>query len=133
MTAGRGSSGTAEAEIPVRAEGLTVRLTTFLDVTLTTVGCTPRLRRAYRGIPADALMGHLAHPSGDGFLIVDAWSSENAFRAWWRLDGGGVRGLHLTPGEYEISSSVERRRHAEGGAKNSRAMLSGSRKDRPEP
>jgi hypothetical protein len=34
------------------------------------------------GGPPDGLMVHLGYPSGDGFVIVDAWRSEDAFRRW---------------------------------------------------
>jgi hypothetical protein len=36
-----------------------------------------------QGGPPDGLMVHLAHPSGQGFLIVEVWRSEDAFRGWW--------------------------------------------------
>jgi hypothetical protein len=32
------------------------------------------------GGPPDGLMVHLGYPSGDGFVIVDAWRSEDTFR-----------------------------------------------------
>jgi hypothetical protein len=34
------------------------------------------------GGPPDGLMVHLGYPSGDGFVIVDAWRSEDTFRRW---------------------------------------------------
>jgi hypothetical protein len=34
------------------------------------------------GGPPDGLMVHLAYPSGDGFIIIDAWRSEETFRRW---------------------------------------------------
>ncbi len=34
------------------------------------------------GRPPDGLLAHVAHPSGNGFVIVDAWRSEDAFRRW---------------------------------------------------
>jgi hypothetical protein len=35
-----------------------------------------------QGGPPDGLMIHLGHPSDDGFVIVDAWRSEDTFRRW---------------------------------------------------
>lgn len=55
------------------------------------------------GGPPDGLMVHLAHPSGDGFLIVDVWRSESAFRAWWNdVMEPALADLHLTSREHEI-------------------------------
>jgi hypothetical protein len=34
------------------------------------------------GGPPDGLMVHLGYPSGDGFVILDAWRSEDAFQRW---------------------------------------------------
>jgi hypothetical protein len=34
------------------------------------------------GGPPDGLLVHIGHPSGDGFVIVDAWRSEDTFRRW---------------------------------------------------
>jgi len=57
-----------------------------------------------KGGPPDGLMVHLAHPFGDGFLIVDVWRSESAFRSWWTdVLGPSLAALHLTAGEHEIS------------------------------
>ena len=38
---------------------------------------------ARRGRPPEGLMVHLSHPSGDGFVTIDVWRSEDAFRSWW--------------------------------------------------
>ena len=48
-------------------------------------------------------MVHLAYPSGRGFLIVDVWNSEDAFRAW-RTDvmEPALADVDLTAGEHEI-------------------------------
>lgn len=32
------------------------------------------------GGPPDGFLVHLGHPSGDGFVTVDAWSTEDSFR-----------------------------------------------------
>ncbi len=39
---------------------------------------------ASQGGPPDGLMVHIGQPApnGDGFLLVDVWRSEGAFRAW---------------------------------------------------
>lgn len=34
------------------------------------------------GGPPHGLMIHLGHPSGDGFVMIDAWRSEDTFRRW---------------------------------------------------
>lgn len=38
---------------------------------------------AREGRPPEGLMVHLSHPSGDGFVTVDVWRSEDAFHSWW--------------------------------------------------
>ena len=38
-------------------------------------------RIAAAGGPPDGLMAHVAHPDGDGFVIVEAWRTEELFRA----------------------------------------------------
>lgn len=38
---------------------------------------------ARQGRPPEGLMVHLSHPSGDGFLTIDVWRSEDTFRSWW--------------------------------------------------
>jgi hypothetical protein len=59
---------------------------------------------ARRGGPPDGLMVHLACPSGQGFLIVDVWRSENAFRAWWNdVMEPALAEVNLTAGEHEIN------------------------------
>ena len=35
-----------------------------------------------RGGPPDGLMAHLGHPSDDGFLVVEAWRTEEQFRTF---------------------------------------------------
>lgn len=56
------------------------------------------------GGPPDGLMVHLAHPFREGFLIVDVWSSESAFRSWWTdVMEPALAELSLTVGEHEIS------------------------------
>lgn len=60
------------------------------------------------GGPPDGLMVHLTYPSGQGFLIVDVWRSENAFCAWWNDVMNPVLAevdplSDLTAGEHEIS------------------------------
>jgi len=59
---------------------------------------------ARQGGPPDGLMVHLAHPSGQDFLIVEVWRSETAFRAWWSdvMDPALVE-AGLTAGEQDIS------------------------------
>lgn len=57
-----------------------------------------------QGGPPHGLMVHLAHPFGEGFLIVDVWSSESAFRSWWTdVIDPALADLQLTAGEHEIS------------------------------
>lgn len=57
-----------------------------------------------QGGPPDGLMVHLALPLADGFLFVDVWRSESAFRAWWNdVMDPTLADLHLTAGEHEIS------------------------------
>ena len=60
---------------------------------------------ARQGGPPDGLMVHLSYPSGQGFLIVDVWRSEKAFRAWWNdVLGPALTEVGLTAGEHEINS-----------------------------
>ena len=57
-----------------------------------------------QGGPPSGLMAHVAHPSGDGFLILEVWSSEGAFRAWWNdVMEPALEELRLTAGEHEIN------------------------------
>ena len=57
-----------------------------------------------QGGPPNGLMAHVAHPSGDGFLIVEVWSSEGAFSAWWNdVMEPALADLRLTAGEHEIN------------------------------
>ena len=57
-----------------------------------------------QGGPPIGLMAHVAHPSGEGFLIVEVWSSEGAFRAWWKdVMEPALAELRLTAGEHEIN------------------------------
>ncbi len=57
-----------------------------------------------QGGPPDGLMVHLAHPFGQGFLIVDVWNSEEAFRAWWTdVMEPALADVELTAGEHEIN------------------------------
>lgn len=35
------------------------------------------------GGPPDGLMVHLGYPSGDGFVIMDVWRSEDLARSFW--------------------------------------------------
>ncbi len=57
-----------------------------------------------QGGPPDGLMVHLACPSGQGFLTIDVWRSENAFRACWRdVIEPALAELNLTAGEHEIT------------------------------
>jgi len=59
---------------------------------------------AQQGGPPDGLMVHLAHPSGQDFLIVDVWRSESEFRAWWKdVMAPALADLGLTAGEPEIN------------------------------
>ncbi len=37
---------------------------------------------AARGGPPEGLMAHLGYPSGDGFLVVEAWRTEEDFRSF---------------------------------------------------
>lgn len=58
-----------------------------------------------QGGPPDGLMVHLACPSGQGFLIIDVWRSENAFRAWWSdVMEPALAEVDLTTGGQEITS-----------------------------
>ena len=58
-----------------------------------------------QGGPPDGLMVHLACPSGEGFLIIDVWRSENAFRAWWSdVMEPALAEVDLTTGGQEITS-----------------------------
>lgn len=34
------------------------------------------------GGPPDGLMAHLGYPDGEGFMIVEAWRSEDLFRSY---------------------------------------------------
>jgi heme-degrading monooxygenase HmoA len=56
------------------------------------------------GGPPEGLMVHLAHPSGQDFLIVEVWRSESAFRSWWN-DGmdQALVDAGLTAGDQDIS------------------------------
>ena len=57
-----------------------------------------------QGGPPDGLMVHLAYPSGQGFLIVDVWNSEDAFRAWWAdVMEPALADADLTAGGHEIN------------------------------
>ena len=57
-----------------------------------------------QGGPPNGLMVHLAYPSGQGFLIVDVWNSEDAFRAWWTdVMEPALADVDLTAGEHEIN------------------------------
>lgn len=57
-----------------------------------------------RGGPPDGLMVHLACPSGQGFLIIDVWRSENAFRAWCSdVMEPALDEVDLTAGGHEIT------------------------------
>jgi hypothetical protein len=57
-----------------------------------------------RGRPPNGLMVHLAYPSGQGFLIVDVWNSEEAFRAWWTdVMEPALADVDLTAGEHEVN------------------------------
>ena len=56
------------------------------------------------GGPPDGLMVHLAYPSGQGFVMVDVWRSEMAFRAWWNdVMEPGLADVDLTADEHEIN------------------------------
>jgi len=57
-----------------------------------------------QGGPPNGLMVHLAYPSDEGFLIVDVWTSEDAFRAWWTdVMEPALADLDLRAGEHDIS------------------------------
>ncbi|HEX8770422.1 MAG TPA: hypothetical protein VF711_06625 [Acidimicrobiales bacterium] len=59
---------------------------------------------ARQGAPPDGLMVHLAYPSGRGFMIVEVWRSEDAFRSSWNdLVEPALAEVGLTAGEQEIS------------------------------
>jgi len=55
------------------------------------------------GGPPEGLMVHLGHPSGQGFLIVDVWRSEDLFSAWWKqVMEPAIAEVGLTAAESEI-------------------------------
>jgi hypothetical protein len=51
----------------------------------------------------EGLMVHLGYPSGQGFLIVDVWRSEDAFRSFRRdVIEPAIAAAGLAAGESEI-------------------------------
>lgn len=36
-----------------------------------------------QGGPPQGLMVHLGHPSAQDLVLLDVWTSESVFRAWW--------------------------------------------------
>jgi hypothetical protein len=57
-----------------------------------------------QGGPPDGMMVHIAHPSGQDFVIVEVWKSESVFRSWWNdvMEPAFVA-AGLTAGEPEIN------------------------------
>jgi hypothetical protein len=56
-----------------------------------------------QGSPPKGLMVHLSYPSGDGFLIVNVWSSETMFQSWWRdVMESALSEAGLTASEHQI-------------------------------
>jgi hypothetical protein len=56
-----------------------------------------------RGGPPDGLMVHLGYPADGGFMVVEAWRSEELFRSYERdILGPALREVGLVPREPEI-------------------------------
>lgn len=56
------------------------------------------------GGPPPGLMAHVAHPDGDGLVIVEVFSSEAGFHAFWaEIAGPALASLGLTAGPHEVS------------------------------
>lgn len=58
------------------------------------------------GRPPDGLMVHVSYPRGDGFVIVEAWRTEELFRSYMdELLGPAVAEVALAAGEPEIGQA----------------------------
>ena len=56
------------------------------------------------GGPPEGLMVHLGYPSGDGFVILDVWRSEDLAGTFWTdVIEPAIADAGLTAGEHEIA------------------------------
>ena len=68
------------------------------------LGAAVEARIDEQGGPPDGLMVHLGWPEGDGFVIAEAWRTEELFHAYLeQVIEPALTELGLTAGEPEIS------------------------------